>query len=57
MAKIIAAFDAARCGEAVCADMTAWAGEGMVDGYWFGRPGIESQFAEQSAAITQAQGA
>lgn len=57
MAAIITAFDAARRGEVVRVDMTAWAGEGMVDGYWFGRPGIESQFAEQSAAITQAQGA
>ena len=57
MAAIITTFDAARRGEVVRVDMTAWAGEGMVDGYWFGRPGIESQFAEQSAAITQAQGA
>ena len=57
MVAIITAFDAARRGEVVRVDMTAWAGEGMVDGYWFGRPGIESQFAEQSAAITQAQGA
>jgi len=42
MPEIIAAFDAARRGESVQADMTGWASEGMVDGYWFGGPGIES---------------
>ena len=63
MAAIIAAFDAARRGEVVRVDMTAWAGEGMVDGYWFGRPGIESHGTQTPlaegipAASPQAQGA
>jgi collagenase-like PrtC family protease len=43
MPAIIAAFDAARRGQAAQPDMTGWAAEGMVDGYWFGKPGIESQ--------------
>ena len=51
MAEIIAAFDAARRGKPAQPDMTAWASEGMVDGYWFGRPGIESH-----AASAQTQG-
>ena len=42
MPAIVAAFDAARRGEAVSPDMTGWAGEDMVDGYWFGDPGIAS---------------
>jgi len=43
MPAIIAAFDAARRGQAAPPDMTGWAAEGMVDGYWFGKPGIASQ--------------
>ena len=39
-AAIIAAFDAARRGEVTQPDMTGWASEGMVDGYWFGEAGI-----------------
>jgi collagenase-like PrtC family protease len=39
-AAIVAAFDAARRGEAVNPDTTGWASEGMVDGYWFGDAGI-----------------
>jgi len=39
-AAIIAAFDAARRCEALQPDMTGWASEGMVDGYWFGEAGI-----------------
>ena len=43
MSEVIAAFDAARHGQAVSHDMDGWAADGMVDGYWFGRPGIESR--------------
>ena len=39
-AAIVAAFDAARRGEALNPDTTGWASEGMVDGYWFGDAGI-----------------
>jgi len=42
-AAIIAAFDTARrgeCGNGIQPDMTGWASEGMVDGYWFGEAGI-----------------
>ena len=54
MAEIISAFDAARRGEAPNADTTAWASEGLVDGYWFGEPGIASH---HQAALAQLQGA
>ena len=54
MAAIIAAFDAARRGEAPNAGTTAWASEGLVDGYWFGEPGIASH---HQAALAQLQGA
>ena len=43
MPAIIAAFDAARRGEAVSSNNHDWASEGMVDGYWFGKPGISAQ--------------
>ena len=43
MAEIIAAFDGARRGEAVSPETTGWADEGLVDGYWFGQPGINTQ--------------
>lgn len=56
MPEIIAAFDAARRGESVQPDMTGWASEGMVDGYWFGGPGIDSHHAEQAATLAQLQG-
>lgn len=54
MAEIIAAFDAARRGAATQPDMRAWASEGLVDGYWFGEPGIASH---HQAALAQLQGA
>jgi collagenase-like PrtC family protease len=38
--EIISAFDAARRGEAVSPDTRQWSECGMVDGYWFGDPGI-----------------
>ena len=38
--EIIAAFDAARRGEAVTPDTAGWAACGLVDGYWFGDAGI-----------------
>jgi hypothetical protein len=53
MPEIIAAFDAARRGELVKPDMTGWADEGLVDGYWFGEPGIASH---HQAALSQLQG-
>ena len=39
-AEIVAAFDAARRGEAPLPANAAWAPEGFVDGYWFGDAGI-----------------
>ena len=53
MPEIVAAFDAARRGEAVAPDTLGWASEGMVDGYWFGEAGIKSQ--HQAALAQQAQ--
>ena len=43
MAEIVAAFDGARRGQAVSPDTRGWADEGLVDGYWFGQPGINAQ--------------
>ena len=54
MAEIIAAFDAARRGEVTQPDMSAWSTDGLVDGYWFGEPGIASH---HQAALAQLQGA
>ncbi|MBK7355256.1 U32 family peptidase [Propionivibrio sp.] len=42
MPAIVAAFDAARRGQSGSPDMTGWASEGLVDGYWFGAAGIAS---------------
>ena len=53
MPEIIGAFDAARRGQAVRPDMSDWATEGMVDGYWFSEPGIASH---HRAALAQLQG-
>ena len=54
MAEIISAFDAARRGEMTQPDMSQWAAEGLVDGYWFGEPGIASH---HRTALAQLQGA
>ena len=54
MGEIIAAFDAARRGEMTQPDTTHWATDGLVDGYWFGEPGIASH---HQAALAQLQGA
>ena len=54
MPEIIAAFNAARCGQTVQPDMNGWAAEGMVDGYWFGEAGIASH---HRAALAQLHGA
>ena len=40
MNEVIAAFDAARRGQAITEDRSTWASNGFVDGYWFGEPGI-----------------
>ena len=40
MTEIIAAFDAARQGQATQAAPADWAASGQVDGYWFGEAGI-----------------
>jgi collagenase-like PrtC family protease len=53
MPAIIAAFAAAIRGQAVDPDMSGWAADGMVDGYWFGEPGIASR---QQDALAQLQG-
>ena len=43
MTEIVAAFDGARHGQTVSPDTRGWADEGLVDGYWFGQPGINTQ--------------
>ena len=43
MAEIVAAFDGARRGQAVSPDARGWSDAGLVDGYWFGQPGINAQ--------------
>ena len=53
MPAIVAAFDAARRGQAMMPEMGGWAAEGMVDGYWFGEAGIASR---HQAALAQLQG-
>ena len=40
LSEILDAFDAARKGEQPTVDREAWAECGLVDGYWFGQPGI-----------------
>ncbi|MDR1368305.1 MAG: U32 family peptidase [Candidatus Accumulibacter sp.] len=42
MHEIVTAFDLARRGETIPAQGSDWAGEGMVNGYWYGEPGIAS---------------
>ena len=39
-AQIIAAFDRARHGESFAPDRSGWSASGLVNGYWFGEPGI-----------------
>ena len=53
LAEIIAAFDAARNGSNPPPVKREWAPEGLVDGYWFGEPGI---VARHQAALTELQG-
>ncbi len=47
MPAIIAAFDAARKGLPVAAEIAQWAGEGLVNGDWFGNIGIIRQPADR----------
>lgn len=51
MAAIIAAFDAARHGEAVHPDSRAWNSSGLVDGYWYGDAGIVQRHTQALAQI------
>jgi O2-independent ubiquinone biosynthesis protein UbiV len=44
--EIIAAFDAARRGEPVNVDGSAWNASGQVDGYWFGDAGIRQHHTQ-----------
>jgi collagenase-like PrtC family protease len=53
MNGIIAAFDAARRGEAVDPGTAVWAATDMVDGYWFGEAGI---VRHRCASTTQPEG-
>ncbi|MQM30253.1 MAG: U32 family peptidase, partial [Candidatus Accumulibacter phosphatis] len=46
----IAAFDAARNGQTPAPDSSAWASEGLVNGYWFGDAGI-AQHPPAAAAM------
>ena len=50
MADIIAAFDAARCGQPASAQ-AEWSSEGLVDGYWFGDAGIVQRHSLAVAAL------
>lgn len=43
---IVAAFDAARRGEPVSVDASAWNTSGQVDGYWFGDAGIRQHHTQ-----------
>ncbi len=51
MPAIIAAFDAARRGEAVAADTAGWNASGLVDGYWFGDAGIVQRHTQALATL------
>ncbi|HEX6734797.1 MAG TPA: U32 family peptidase [Azonexus sp.] len=51
MPAIIAAFDAARRGEAVTANTTGWNASGLVDGYWFGDAGIVQRHTQALAHL------
>jgi O2-independent ubiquinone biosynthesis protein UbiV len=55
-AAVVAAFDAARRGAPVDCDTTDWSSEGMVDGYWFGEPGIVQHHQSALAQLQGAQG-
>ncbi|MCE1182558.1 MAG: U32 family peptidase [Rhodocyclales bacterium] len=48
---IIAAFDAARRGETVDVDGSAWNASGQVDGYWFGDAGIHQHHTQALAHL------
>jgi collagenase-like PrtC family protease len=49
--EIIAAFDAARRGEPVEVDGSAWNASGQVDGYWFGDAGIVQRHTQALAHL------
>ncbi len=49
--EIIAAFDAARNGEPVDIDGSAWNASGQVDGYWFGDAGIRQHHTQALAHL------
>uniref|UniRef100_Q47JW4 Ubiquinone biosynthesis protein UbiV n=1 Tax=Dechloromonas aromatica (strain RCB) TaxID=159087 RepID=Q47JW4_DECAR len=49
--EIIAAFDAARLGEAVQVDSRDWSTSGLVDGYWFGDAGIVQRHTQALAQL------
>jgi len=48
---IIAAFDAARRGQAVDVDSRDWNSSGLVDGYWFGDAGIVQHHSQALAQL------
>ncbi len=48
---IVAAFDAARRGQPVEVDSSAWNPSGLVDGYWFGDAGIGRHHSEALARL------
>ena len=49
--EIIAAFDAARRGEAVDVNGSTWSASGQVDGYWFGDAGIHQHHTQALAHL------
>jgi len=51
MAAIIAAFDAARKGRTPRVDTSGWAGDGLVNGYWFGDAGIAHRLPETASLL------
>jgi len=50
MGAIIGAFDAARRGQPVTAERSAWSVSGLVNGYWHGEPGIVERHAAAPGA-------
>lgn len=51
MNSIIAAFDAARHGQPVVANISDWSSSGLVDGYWFGDAGIAEHHTQALAQL------
>ncbi|MDX9943865.1 MAG: U32 family peptidase [Azonexus sp.] len=51
MNAIVTAFDAARHGQPVVANLSDWSSSGLVDGYWFGDAGITEHHTQALAQL------